>query len=210
MMGAGAGKQTTLAKGKIDAMGRPKAYFAFTIAINNFAFKLLAWLIIKFTGGDVNHACIIAWSPEWNCWQAIGANSNGITIEPLEEFKRTHRIVHMFEASGFSIWDGLRAHAGDLDKSYSYGGLFRMAFVEIRDRMFKRQPNLKHQVSDKRLFCSEWVFEVAHSAIPETLTNAFWAFQSTYAHADEIAPARLCYIMNQLRAFNEVPLTVLD
>jgi len=59
--------------------GDPPIYSGFSAATDFFG-RLLSWNIRLFSGGDVNHAFFVFWSPEFNAWLTVGANSNGVTV----------------------------------------------------------------------------------------------------------------------------------
>jgi hypothetical protein len=118
--------------------GDPPIFSGFSAATGFFG-GLLGGAIRAFTGGDVNHAFFVFWSPEFNAWLTVGANGNGVTVMTVPEFCKTRKIKYLFAAtSSWSLWTGLRAHVGDLDKHYNYTGLFGMANVEIVKKLTGR------------------------------------------------------------------------
>ena len=168
--------------------GDPPLYSGFSAAKGFFG-SLLGGAIRFFTGGDVNHAFFVFWSPDFNAWLTVGANANGVTVMTVPEFCKTREIEYLFApSSSWSLWTGLRAHVGDLDRHYNYTGLFGMAHVEIVKKLTGRPgANLLDDRDD--IFCSEWCAEVIRAALPGSKGNAL-AFMARYK-ADQIDPSSL-------------------
>jgi hypothetical protein len=183
----------------------PPIYTAFTSTVGGLLSRELGWLIREVTDSDVNHACIIYWSRDWGCWMTVGANSNGITEIPLLKFEQSRLVKHLFSAAGFSLWDGLRAHVGDVDKSYAYSGLFGMAFVEILKKL-NQHPHYNWFENKDELFCSQWAAEIVDAALPED-SRARWPLFSL--DSSVIDPGRL-YNAEAPSFFSEMDASVLQ
>jgi hypothetical protein len=185
--------------------GDPPIYSGFSAATGFFG-GLLGGAIRLFTGGDVNHAFFVFWSPEFNAWLTVGANGNGVTVMTVPEFCKTRKIKYLFAAtSSWSLWTGLRAHVGDLDKHYNYNGLFGMANVEIVKKLTGRPgANLLDDRDD--IFCSEWCAEAIRAGLPGKGYAA--AFMPKYMD-DQIDPSALRDAESKSPWFVATPLSVL-
>jgi hypothetical protein len=186
--------------------GDPPLYSGFSAGTGFFG-SLLSGAIRLFSGGDVNHAFFIFWSPDFNAWLTVGANANGVTVMTVPEFRKSREIKYLFApVSSWSLWTGLRTHVGDLDKHYNYTGLFGMANVEIVKKLLGRPgANLLNDRDD--LFCSEWCSEVIRAALPGSKGYAV-AFMSGYK-ADQIDPAALRDAESKSPFFVPVPLSAI-
>lgn len=142
----------------------------------------LGTLIRTFTGGDVNHAFLIFYDPVFDTELMLGANANGLTIEPLDAF--TDPIVHVFEPidpnKGLEM--GLRLWVHLLNKPYDFAGLVGMAAVEIARKIANCQISNPLQ-AEQKLFCSEFVRKVLTSSRYEVLPEI---------EAGDCDPAQLC------------------
>lgn len=183
--GSASGQPLTVQKAVALAMipEDPALYCAFSTS-SGWLSRGIRW----FTRGKVSHAFFLFYSPEWACWLAVGANANGITIETLAQFlKRGNTVVYAFQPLTVNLWDGLRKHVSDLNKSYNYTGLFGMAFVELSQLVLKRSA--ANRLSNKaELFCSEWMDMV----LGDTFPPGNW-----YSHqnADTVAPEALSKVL---------------
>ncbi len=183
-------------------------YCGFSVARGGFFSRTLTRLIEFFTGGDVSHAFFVFWSTDWNCWMTVGANANGVTQKAVPEFRKDHTIKYLFRPVGFSLWDGLRAHAGDLDKPYNELGLFGMALVEIGQRLAGRPfANLLSQHGE--LFCSQWMNEIVVAAVTRAKLSAYFLAAMDSYRNDQVDPALLCYAMQISMVFAPVDLAAI-
>jgi hypothetical protein len=166
----------------------PPLYLGFSAGTGFFG-GVLGGLIRAFTGGDVNHAFFVFWSPDFGAWLTVGANGNGVTIMTVPEFLKTRVIKNLLApTSSWSLWTGLRAHVKDLNRHYNYSGLFGMANVEIVKKLTGRPGiNLLNDRGD--VFCSEWCAEVIRASLPGSQGYAL-AFMAGYK-ADQIDPTSL-------------------
>lgn len=180
----------------------PPIYSGFSSATGFFG-RILGGSIRLFTGGDVNHAFFVFWSPEFDTWLTVGANANGVTIMSVGEFCKTREINYLFAPIGWSIWDGMRAHVKDLDKHYNYTGLFGMANVEIIKKIVGR-PGLNFLNDRDDLFCSEWCAMVLRAGMG---MNRALKFLPNYKD-NQIDPSTLRDAEKASSFFASVPVSV--
>jgi hypothetical protein len=147
-------------------MMRKEIFIAFSAGEGNWFDRNLGRLIRFFTGGDSNHAFIIYWDEIWSNWLVVGANSNGLTVDSLEVFKKSHIITHIFRAIAFDLGEGLHKHVDDLNTRYNYTGLLGMSFVKIHEKVSKKVGKNPTD-AENRLFCSEWVNQIIKSSMNE-------------------------------------------
>ena len=119
----------------------------------------------------MNHAFLIFFDPVFNCQLTLGANANGLTIEPLSVYNA--RVMHLFQPvdpnKGLEI--GLRALMEWLNKPYDFAGLVGMIAVEVAWKLGCWEIDNPLGLA-RRLFCSEYVKMVLISSgyvvLPET------------------------------------------
>jgi hypothetical protein len=133
----------------------------------SFGERLKSVTIQWFTGGTVSHAFLL-YKDNHLGWLTIGANSNGVTYQPLELFKRARQIVKLFEpvTGEFSLWTGLTQMRDFIDAGFNLTGLIGMSIVEIATHWL-RQTAPRNWLSDPhRVFCSQMCVAVLrHSGI---------------------------------------------
>jgi hypothetical protein len=118
-------------------------------------------LIRLVTGGDVNHAFILYFDPIFQTNLTLGAQSNGLTSEPLFEFP--DQIIHLFEPLNSGFEEGLRVNTKWLDQPYDYAGLLGMSLVEAA-RAIGHWQILNPFLDKQKLFCSEYAAMVIRAS----------------------------------------------
>ena len=154
-------------------------------------------LIRDFTGGEVNHAFLIFYDPVFDAKLTLGANANGLTIEPLDAFP--NKIVHVFEPVDLSkgLELGLRLWIHLLNQPYDFAGLVGMAIVEAARKLGDHQAR-NPLLSEHRLFCSEYVKKVLISSGYDILPHV---------SPGDCDPAQLCEALKASHWFQEVKIT---
>lgn len=165
-----------------------KLYIGFSASTGSIPLKLLGWTIRKFTGGEVNHTFLLYFDDDWQTWVTIGANLNGITMIPLNQFIPYHDIKYIFEPQ-FDLWEGARTLSGDIDKKYNYFGLFGMSFVKIAQKFGNKNPH-NFLSNGKDEFCSEWIAQIIDVALLYVPHHVLWTLE--YTSTDIIDPTYLC------------------
>ena|SRR5581483_12517122 len=175
----------------MGAVKEPPIFIGFSAATGLLG-GMLGAAIRAFTGGTVNHAFLVYFDRHWGAWLTVGANANGLTIMTIPEFCKTRKIKFLFSTIGFSLWDGLRAHVGDLDRGYNYGGLIGMANVEIVKKLRGRLgDNFLSQRG--KLFCSQWDAEIIKAAmLNKPLVRPAPIPFLAGVRDDEVDPSALC------------------
>jgi hypothetical protein len=134
-------------------------YIGFSRSTGGPLSRALGSLIRKFTGGTVNHAFFLYRDAYLGAWMTLGANANGVTLIPLDEFRKDREIVHLWKPVTGSLWDGVRALHDAIGVGYNFSGLVGMAGVELLRRLGVRRP-VNWLNDPHRLFCSEYCAEV--------------------------------------------------
>jgi hypothetical protein len=130
-------------------------YVCFSRATGSRFWAVFGWLITVFTGGTVNHAFTLYYDTHLG-WMTLGANSNGVTYQPLGTFLKSHKIVAIFAPKKGTLWPGLNKIKEDIDKRYNYTGLLGETIVSVAHRLF-HEYSVHNALSDpNRLFCSQF------------------------------------------------------
>lgn len=116
------------------------------------ASKGLGQAIMKFTGGDVNHAFLLYHDPVSDLDVTFGANANGFTMEVLRDFP--DKIIRSFTPMQTPMLVGFRKLSDWINKEYDICGLIGMSVYEVEARVLHmkgKNPFLDHH----KIFCSE-------------------------------------------------------
>jgi hypothetical protein len=138
-----------------DAIDGRRLLLGFSRGVS-FGERLKSATIRWFTGGTVSHAFLL-YNDSHLGWLTIGANSNGVTYQPLEQFKRARLIVKLFEPveETMSLWTGLARMRDFIDAGFNLSGLIGMSMVEIATHWL-HQTAPRNWLSDPhRVFCSQ-------------------------------------------------------
>jgi hypothetical protein len=166
-------------------------FVGFSQSIGKLPMVLLGKAIRVFTGGDVNHAWVVYWDKNWSAWLIVGANSNGLTFDSLPNFLKSHKVIYLFSAENFRLWEGLSAHVNDLNTGYDYRGLINMSWVEVGKKI-TGHPWGNLLANDHRLFCSEWCSEFIKTAIAISHLEKEWPLWNNGYHDNQVDPTFLC------------------
>jgi hypothetical protein len=163
-------------------------YIGFSRSTGGMLSRALGWLIRGFTGGKVNHAFFLYRDAYLGTWMTLGANENGVTLIPLDKFRQTREIVHLWKPVVGSLWDGVRALHDEIGVGYNFSGLVGMAGVELLRRLGIKQP--QNWLDDPhRVFCSEYCAQVLiHTT---TLPDVDFRAHLRRMRPDTIDPAML-------------------
>ena len=65
----------------------------------------LGSLIRKFENADVSHAFLAWLDPDFENWMSLGANNNGVTLQPLSNFAKDK--PEFYTLDGPDLWPGI-------------------------------------------------------------------------------------------------------
>lgn len=134
---------------------KPRVQIGFTAGKS-----LLGAAIRGFEGEDVSHA-LLGWDdPNWETRLILGANANGLTIDPAENFKDK---IEWWDTD-LDLWVGLVKLRYLLNTPYDYQGIFGMAVFELRKRFGTRLILNSPTEHDVRMFCSKFVIDVINNS----------------------------------------------
>jgi hypothetical protein len=163
-------------------------YIGFSRSTGGPLSRALGWLIRKFTGGTVNHAFFLYFDENVGVWMTLGANANGVTLIPLDEFRKDREIAHLYKPVAGSLWDGVHALHEAIGIGYDFSGLLGMAGVELLRRLGVTRP-VNWLDNPHRLFCSEYCAQVL--IYTTTLPDADFRAHLRRMRPDTIDPAML-------------------
>ena len=130
-------------------------YLGFSRSTGGFFSRALGWAIRKFTGGLVNHAFFLYRSEVAGCWMTLGANANGLSNLPLDDFLKDRAIVDLWLPRIGTFKTGIQALHDKIGIGYDFSGLIGMSGVEILRRLGVTHP--VNWIDDHHaLFCSEY------------------------------------------------------
>jgi hypothetical protein len=130
---------------------------------------VLPWLIRLFSGtlasGGVNHM-FLCWQDARFGWVTLGANANGITLIPWEQFTTKRKVIAMFRPkdSNLDLWKGLEQLRYEINEKYNYPAIVGVGMVRIAEFLLhKKFPNVLDK-NKHELFCSEFATMVIRKA----------------------------------------------
>ena len=128
-------------------MGKPTIWIGFTSAPG-----LLGDAIRTFEQADVSHA-FLAWD-DFNFEQrmSLGANWNGVTMQPLARFALDHPRLYQGTRD---LWPGIMALSHLINRPYGYSVLLGMSIVEAEKHLLGRVGF--NPVRSAAVICSEYV-----------------------------------------------------
>jgi hypothetical protein len=110
--------------------------------------------------GAVSHA-FLAWDSE--CFggrMTLGANWNGLTVEPFEVLVHDRPVLF---SCAIDLWPGVRALRRFINGHYDYAALLGMVAVEAEQHL--RHRMIKNPLASKAdFFCSEYVAAVIRAS----------------------------------------------
>lgn len=137
-------------------MDKPRVMVGFTAAPG-----LLGRLIRTAEGGaPVSHA-FLSWDDAYfGGRMTLGANWNGLTVEPFEELADDRPMLYR---AAFDLWPGIARLRRYINRPYDYAALFGMTVVEAEKLLAHRiaRNPLCHRAD---FFCSEFVIAVMRAA----------------------------------------------
>ncbi|HLH76103.1 MAG TPA: hypothetical protein VKV28_04775 [Candidatus Binataceae bacterium] len=137
-------------------MERPRVMVGFSAAPG-----LLGALIRSAEGGGAVSHAFLAWDdPCFGGRMTLGANWNGLTLEPFEAMAGERRRLYL---ANFDLWPGIARLRRYINRPYDYAALFGMTWVEAEKLLAHRLARnpLCHK-SD--FFCSEYVTAVIRAS----------------------------------------------
>ncbi len=110
--------------------------------------------------GAVSHA-FLAWDSEaFGGRMTIGANWNGLTVEPFEALVHDRPLLF---ATPADLWPGVRALRRFINSHYDYAALLGMVAVEAEQHL--RGRIIRNPLASKAdFFCSEYVTAVIRAS----------------------------------------------
>ncbi len=134
---------------------KPIVYVGFTTSPD-----IISRLIRAVTHDKVSHV-FLAWrDPNFECVMTIGANFNGVTMQPLDMMLEDFPVLW---SGPRDLWPGILANKGLINKPYGYAHLLGMFIVEAEEHLLGRIS--QHNVfTSARVICSEYVCMILRSA----------------------------------------------
>lgn len=116
-----------------------------------------------FTGKGVNHA-FLCWEDAHLGWEALGANSNGVTPDVWSNFVKSRYVPAIFRPrDGLpTLWEGLEKLKAKLNEEYDFRGLLSMSIVELARHYGKEIPN--PGATPGKTFCSQFTMDIIRAA----------------------------------------------
>jgi hypothetical protein len=170
---------------------KPQVMVGFTAAPG-----LIGTLIRAAEGGAPASHAFLAWEdPCFGGRMTLGANWNGLTVEPFEALVNDRPMLYRAD---FDLWGGIARLRRYINRPYDYGALFGMTLVEAEKLLAHRiARNPFCHRSD--FFCSEFVIAVIRSAGHELLPGV---------QQGSVDPADLLRAVLKSPQFQAVPASV--